>query len=329
MLRIPSKGLPLYACLFTSALLAAVSFRLNSPAGTTTHAQIIAPSYTATPSRSWEVVAASTSSGTTAAPIDDTFAHISALLRSGSAGDAASMQALETLASNPAAALASGQRLMREFPDRAGEIGTILVGALVRGSHHTEALQLVQCGPESSRAEWLEIILSHWARTEPDAGKLIVDQLHQNAVSAATFEMVAKNWSASAPEDLARYALMLPPGEHRAIALSSALEPWLLQNPSAVASYLQQLTEPAERDLYAAALASQTDTALRPTSQGLNWAEMITDPELRRTALGRIVREWAATDPVEASRYLSRSPDFNGDQRQALIASLAPAPEAF
>ncbi|MFT3868753.1 MAG: hypothetical protein QM715_09650 [Nibricoccus sp.] len=311
MPRIPSKGLLLSVCLSASVALAAVAYRLNSPSINFPRAPSTVssrPSAPALPNR----------------PVinDDVRNQLSAALQTSVVGDAATMQALETLTENPAAAVDLGRQLMREFPGRADEIGTILIGALVRGSHHASALEIAQYGPDANRAEWLQLILSHWARTEPDAGNLIVDQLRQNAVDSETFALVAKNWAASAPAELGRYALALPASPYRSAALAAALDPWIQQDPSAVANCATLLTEPVERNIFFAALASKTDAALHSTSQRLRWAETITDPELRRDTLDHVVREWSANDPAAARRYLAGSSDFNPEQRQTLLAAL-------
>lgn len=316
MPRIPSKGPLLFVCLCASVALAAIAFWLNP-------ASANIPRATSTPSSR---PPASTFSNEIAAN-NDLGSQLSAALRTTATGDATTMLALEMLAENPAAAVNLGQQLMREFPDRAAEIGTIVIGALVRDSHHAAALELAQNGPQANRVEWLQIVLSDWART--DAGSLIVDQLREKAVDLDTFALVTKKWAASAPTELARYALALPPGEYRSTALAAALDPWVQQDPSAVANRLPLLTEPIERDLFFAALVLKTDSALRPTGQRLLWAEAITDPALRRNALDRVVREWSANDPSAARRYLAGSADFNSEQRQALLAALNPPAEAL
>lgn len=315
MPRIPSKGLPTYLCLCASAALAALAFWLNPPETNQARSQPKVHTHSASPST------------TTVIPV--LIDRLSVLLRSTTEGDASSMHALEALADNPAFTIDDGRQLMLAFPDRAEEIGTILIGALVRRSRHAAAIGLAQSGPEASRAEWLQLVLCHWAGTEPDASHLIVDQLRQNAVSRATFELVAKNWAASEPGELARYALALPPGEHRAIALGAALEPWLQSDPSALAAALPQLSEPSERDIALAALAARTDTDFRPTAQALLWAESIADGELRRATLTHVIRDWFGREPDAASRYLLQQSAFDPDHRQSLLASLSPRPEAF
>jgi len=256
-------------------------------------------------------------------------ASLNRLLRSSPTADPDTLREIEALAQNPNQAVIVGLRLMQEFPDRATELGTVLVGALVRASAHAAALELAQNGPEAQRAEWMTLVLSHWAQNRPADAVLITDLLREKGVARETFALVTKSWATSAPEPLARYALALPPGEYRSIAFRAALDPWIQQDPASVANCLPQLTEPAERDQVLSLLATRTDTATRTTSQAVTWAEAIANPDLRRTTLTAVVREWFGHDPAAANHYLLTNPTFDAEQRQSLLASLSPVPEAL
>lgn len=316
MSRPPSKGPLLYAPLCLSALLAALSFWLNPPPATPP-----LPNPTQPPTAP---LAAPPSGATKAGTDTDQLPKLTSLLRDREPGDADTLLALETLAADPAAAVLLGRHLMQSVPARAPETGTILIGALLRNSNHSEAIKLAQAGPDAERAAWIALILSHWAATEPDAGAIIVDQLRLNEVNTATFALVAKNWATAAPGELARYALSLPSGDYRALALDAALVPWLQQDSAAVADTLPHLADPSERNLFLAALAEKSDPALQPAGQGLRWAESITDPALRRETLRHVVREWSASDPAAALAYLTSAPDFTLDQRHTMLAELTP-----
>jgi hypothetical protein len=321
--RLPSRGARLLACASVVALAAALGW-WRSQRPTAEHAQL------ATLAIATDVAGAKIDP---AAPcntdLDAAFTAIVTRVHASSSGDAALMSELETLADSPAKALAIGRRLMSEFPERAAEIGTILIGALVRASAHTAALELAQNGPEAHRVEWITLVLSHWVQSRPDEANLIVDVLREQGIGANIFAQVTQGWAASAPEQLARYATVLSPGEYRSIAFKAALDPWVLQNPAAVARWLSQLAEPSERDQALCCLVTRTDTAFRQTNQAILWAEAINNADLRRTALAQVIREWFGRDPGNAGNYLLTSPAFNPDQCQTLIASFTPPPEAL
>lgn len=324
MLRMPLKGMLLRMCVCTAIPVAAFLW-WDQPTKTRRPVQAGRAADFSAPGATNTVPAVDSSVRPTAE--DEDFKRLAALAHSSSPDDSTLMSALESLASAPANAITIYHRLILEFPDRASEFGTILIGALVRGSAYTAALELAQTGPEANRVEWIALVLSHWAQSRPEDAKLIADVLREKAVSTSTFELVAKSWAASTPEQLASYALSLPPGEYRSIAFTSVLDPLILQNPAAVSAALPQLTEPVERDQALAILAARTDTAFRPISQGILWAEAISNVDLRRTALAQVIREWFDHDPGAAGRYLLTSSVFNSEQRQSLIASMQPPPD--
>jgi hypothetical protein len=234
------------------------------------------------------------------------------------------MDNLEQLAQEPSQAAAIASRLMAEYSGHAEEIGTIVIGALVRASAYGPALELAQSGPEAGRTGWITLVLIHWTKNHPEDAEFITSQLREKGVTAEAFSLVTKSWATAAPAQLARYALSLPPGEHRSIALDTVLDPWIQQDPAAVATWMPQLANPFERDQALSHLVARTDNAFRPTSQALAWAESIENPELRRTALASIVREWSGQDSAAATHYIETSSTFNQDQRHQLITSLTP-----
>jgi len=234
------------------------------------------------------------------------------------------MSTLEQLAQEPAQAVAIARRLMAEFPNHASEIGTIVIGALLRASAYLPALELAQSGPEAGRTEWITLVLTHWAQNRPEDAELITEQLREKGVTAETFSLVTKSWAASTPAQLARYAMTLPPGEYRSISLGAVLDPWIQQDPAAVSPWLNRLADPAERDQVLSRLVTRTDNTFRPISQALAWAESISSSELRQATLASVVREWFGQDPAAATRYIDSCSAFNQTQRQQLLASFAP-----
>ena len=234
------------------------------------------------------------------------------------------MDNLEQLAQEPSQAAAIASRLMAAYPGQAEEIGTIVIGALLRASAYASALELAQSGPEAGRTGWITLVLIHWTKNHSEDAELITGLLREKGVTAETFTLVTQSWASSAPSQLARYALALPPGEHRSIAIGSVLDPWIQQDPAAVTSWSTQLTDPAERDQALSRLVARSDSAFRSTSQALAWAESIANPELRHAALASVVREWFGQDPAAATRYIDSSPAFDQTQRHQLVASLAP-----
>ncbi|MFT3783404.1 MAG: hypothetical protein QM790_15440 [Nibricoccus sp.] len=251
------------------------------------------------------------------------------LARSAPPGDARFLSALESLAKDPDQAAALTLRLMADCPERSEEIGTVVIGALVRGAAYNKALELAAAaGPQENRSEWIILVLRNWTQNRPEDAELITDLLREQNASSEAFDLVARSWATSAPAQLGRYLLALPAGDYRATALNAVVEPWILQDPGAVARWLPQLGDTAERDTVVSRLVARTDTVLRTTEQALGWAETIQSPELRREALASVLREWNAQDPFGAQRYLNSSPLFSVAQKQELVASFSTRPEA-
>lgn len=239
-----------------------------------------------------------------------------------------SSEALEALAQDPVRAVATGRRLFATKPDEAETVGTLLIGALIRASAHSAALELAEAGPETLRAEWMKIIFRSWTESDPSQAPEIADLLRQNGVSGQVLASLAAGWAISAPEQAAGYAVGLPPGEHRTVALSAALNQWIQRNPAAVANWLPQLRGTSEYDEALTTFLTHTDTAVRPVAQALALASEIRDPALQRAALTHVLREWYAADPAAAIRYGETHPAFDANQRRVLIDSFAPKREA-
>lgn len=259
---------------------------------------------------------------------DARIAALVRLARERQPGDGAFVRELERLAENPQDAVLIGRRLMAECPDQAADIGTILVGALVRGGAYESALELAQDGPSANRPEWIAMTLSNWTQSRPQDAELISDVLREKNVTPELFGSVVKSWASTTPAQAGRYAASLPPGPYRNAALQTVVDPWILQDPAGVASWWPQLADQAERDQALSRLIARTDSVFRPTEQALAWSELIRDPDLKRTALAAVVREWFAKNPEAAKRYVESSPAFSSEQRAQLLSSLKPPEEA-
>lgn len=314
-------GIRLLLCFGAAALFAAALFRLGRSAET------IEPNSLTTLNKSNAQATLESppqSTSTNAFARNSAFASLAKKLRSQPPSDPALMQALEQLAQDPVQAVSLARRLMAEFTNQSTDIGTIIIGALLRAAAFSPALELAQNGPEASRAGWITLVLINWTQNRPEDAELITEQLRENSVTAETFSLVTKSWATSAPTQLARYALTLPPGEYRSIAIGSVLDPWIQQDPAGASSFLAQTTNPAEHDQVLSRLATHTDNAFRPTGQALAWAEAIGNDALRKEALAHVVREWFGQDPAAATRYIEASPAFSQTQRHQLIASFTP-----
>jgi|GEM_PF-3993199 len=227
----------------------------------------------------------------------------------------------ESIANDRATAVMLGRQLFQGDAKKIDADGTAVIGALVRAGSFDAALDLAADGPETSRAEWLNLVLPALAGRQPEAAADIALSLAKQGVEGSLFAQVLRSWADAAPADAIHFALSLPFGDARTRAFQDTLNTWLQRDPVAVAEWLPSVKEPREGDHALAAFLTRTDAAVRPTSTAFTWADHITDPVLRYNTLAHIVQEWAFQNPSEARTYLQRAaPRVSPDQRAQLVA---------
>jgi hypothetical protein len=252
-----------------------------------------------------------------------TFALLEAAFeRSDPCSDPSVIKALESLAENPSECLSIGKLLLAKFPLHAVNCSTLLVGALTRTGAHRAALEIVAAGPESERDTWIAIIYTHWIAAEPKLGPSLINELRYNIVDTSIFPNVVRAWANAAPTEVAEYAIKLPKGEERQIALTAALDRWVLQDPTTVLDWMLRLSDDHEFDYALSQLVVRGDTLIRPTRDAIKWAESIQNPTVRSATLAHAVTEWFSQDSAAAVHYLDQSDFVPPAERRELAASL-------
>lgn len=235
----------------------------------------------------------------------------------------------EALSVQPGQSLNIGRRWMLEHPNSADEVGSILIGALVRRGDFASAMQLVAAGPASSCESWCELILGQWAQRDPASAADLAAALREHGVHGPVFAALAQGWAESAPEQLVAYGATLPPGDDRTTALHAGFDAWLLHDPSAAGAWINRLNDPHEHDQALAAYLARTDQIERSTPTALAMAEEIGDSTLRFTVLQQLVRELAAENQSDvARRYVATTAGLDPQQRRQLVAELNPTPDS-
>ena len=123
-------------------------------------------------------------------------------------------------------------------------------------------------------------------------------------------------------EALADYAASLPDGDDRAFALSQLVDNWSLQDPTAFATWLNTAPSGLNLDQAIATLISKTDSANYSPQVALQWAESISDSDLRYESIKHVLGEWNQTDPSSVQTYLANSSSLDDQKRQSLLSSL-------
>lgn len=248
-----------------------------------------------------------------------------AIMSDDGSGGPAVIAALEALAEKPAEALVVGKTLMQSHPDRAPVYGANLVAALVRNSAYSEALELSAAGPMPDQVEWMATVFTGWGAARPAEAKRLADMFKAKGVAGPVYSALIRGWSLSAPAEAATYASELPPGELRSTALRLSIEQWIQQDPVALNKWLPHLTDSKEFDFALSQLATKTDRYFRTSRVAIEWAESISNAELRRETLAMVMRQWFAEDPIAAKDYAAHGPGLTSSQRQQLLAILGPA----
>jgi hypothetical protein len=232
-----------------------------------------------------------------------------------------------SLATDPAAALAFGQLLFRQQPALADEFGSMLIGELLRAGRFEIALQLAVADPADSRTGWVTRVAVEWAGQDADFARDAATALRTQGITGGIFAGVAQGWAQSAPAQLADYALTLPAGPDREVALRYGIDQLTLRDPASAATRIEQLNDPGDRDPALASYLAHTDPLNRPTSAALAHALNISNPALRADALTRVLREWRATDLVGALTYIETAPALAAGERQQLLSDFT-SPQA-
>jgi hypothetical protein len=231
----------------------------------------------------------------------------------------------EALSRQPEIARELSEQLLASDLDDVHGHHLALVAALAQAGAIDAALALAQHTPPAQRVEGFAAVFRLAAAQNPETARDLATLLH-DARPRPVFTAVLQGWATAEPSQVAEYALTLPHNESRALALATALDPWLLRDPTSAATWITRLENPAERDKALCAWVTKTDSLHRPTSTALRCAATIQDDALRLQATAHALREWATRDPAAANEFAVSTPTLSPEQRPALLAAINPTP---
>jgi len=224
-----------------------------------------------------------------------------------------------TIAGSLSAALLSSDR-----EDAAGA-HFALVAMLARAGDIDAALAFAQHAPEGNRAGILAAVFRILAQQGGAAARDLATLLLPSAQTAPEFAEVVDGWVSSHPAQVADYALALPPGEARTLALAKSFDALVLRDPGAAFAKIARLENPSERDDALYAWLTKTDSVQRSPASALAAAGSLANAGLRLQAREHLLREWSATDPDAARRFLeSIRATISPVSHDRLLAALAP-----
>lgn len=188
-------------------------------------------------------------------------------------------------ASGEVDAVEIGRALLKSDPAIGAAYGTVLVGTLTASREFQTALQFANEAPADLQPDWMANTFRRWGASDPIAAAKMLDRIGDAPARAAAFQALTESWAENDPAALANYVVTLPQSNERAEALHQAVAKWAQKDPVALAEWLKTLQPGPEFDLGAALFATLTDRANRSTDAAREWAESISDTNLRRATL--------------------------------------------
>lgn len=197
-----------------------------------------------------------------------------------------------------------------------------LVVALNNAGQFQTALDFINDAPADERAEWTRATFQRWGASQPQEAIQALNSITDDKLRDDAFRGVIASWSTQSPSALADYAASLPDGDHRAFALTQLVDNWSLQDPAAFATWLNTSPPGMNLDQAIATLISKTDSANGSLQVAVQWAERISDSDLRYDSIKHVLSEWNQTDPSAAQTYLATTSSLDDQQRQTLLRAL-------
>lgn len=229
-------------------------------------------------------------------------------------------------ARDPEGAAQLGARLCAKDPAKAAEYGQLLVSALTDAGAYGTAAKFAEADPSENRATWLNASFYQWAAHQPEEAMAALQGIAERQGRVSAFQGLVSGWAESNPAGLATYALQLPAGEDRDLALGHALPEWVARDPLAASQWMVSSFVPSpDLDDGVAAVAALPSLVGQQPEIAVGWAENITDPVLRTSTLKSVAQQWAGRDEGAARLFIASLPGLPAEDRAALLEGLEPA----
>lgn len=227
------------------------------------------------------------------------------------------------VAGDPAEAVRVGRLMMEQNAGEASGYGTRLIDALTEAGKFTEAAQLAATSETGvQRSIWLAEAFSKWSELQPLPAAQAANAMTDPQAKMEALHGVVGGWAATDPAGLTQFLVQLPAGDERGQMVGQALANWARVDPVAVANWMNAHTRELGSDLDQGMHSIATIGGIKP-DLAVAWAENITAPELRSTALNDVLRNWVASDPAAARSYFDNTPNLLPADRQQISEILA------
>jgi hypothetical protein len=220
------------------------------------------------------------------------------------------------IAADPQSAVTVAESLMQQYPGDAIGCGSRLIDALCDSGNFSDAANFAANSSSSERNFLMGEAFSKWATFQPDAAAQDAEAITDPQAREQALHGIAGGWAEADPEGLAQFVGQLPAGDDRAQMLGQALKNWVQTDPVAAANWMNNNSNlGADLDQ---GLAQVANTESLPSDEAAAWAENISDPQLRSTALANVLRDWFYSDLPTAENYFQKTTDLTPSDRQQL-----------
>jgi hypothetical protein len=183
-----------------------------------------------------------------------------------------------------------------------------------------EVIEWARSLPEGElRDRSLLAVVDQWARYDPLAAKAWLEENAGDSNRASALAALGESWAQIDPEAAAAWAMEAGTGDPRRDdkVLERVFRRWMEDDIASAAGYLAQQEPGPELD---GALEQyiQRIKNVDPDAT-MAWAESISDPGRRRSAILHVAKAWRGQDPQAFTSYVASSPELTEQERYKLL----------
>jgi hypothetical protein len=228
---------------------------------------------------------------------------------------------LQGAAGNPETLIRLARRLTDGGDPVAIDYGNLAIAALANNGHYEDAMHFAAEGTPANRAQWLNEAFSAWARAQPQEALSEFQRITDPASRRGALHGLVAGWAEADPGSLAEYALRESVPEEREFELSQTLTNWVLRDPAAASDWLSQRDPDPNLDRGLSTIANLPSLMAQRPEIATEWAEAISDPQLRQSALRTIGEEWRRRAPGALEKFLQSGRQLTEADRASLSAT--------
>lgn len=228
---------------------------------------------------------------------------------------------LQGAVENPESAVQVTTALMQRNPHCALEYGNDLISALTEAGRFEQAATFAASGAAECREGWLLTAFSRWAEFQPETAAAAAARLADTNSKSTAMNSVVVGWAPTNPQALIEFSQRNLSPEQQGAALSNAIAFWAESDVAAAANWINQHAPGPVADSGVATIALSPKLTGNP-QLALDWAQNISNPQLRADTLLTVVERWAAVDFLRAENYVAFSPALAGEERSFISQRL-------